>query len=293
MFIKSYRIQCKVMFSSKEFYAAFLGVFAFACIAFVYEMILSWSLDVLHLKDANQIVCFSFSSGIWPYFTIIYPIVLVVPFAMSYLDDYENRMIDIYTSFTSKGCYIISKLVAAFSANIIVFGVPLFVNLILCNTFFPHNYNTWLGEYQTGNYYRNLLGTNIIYTTKYPRIPFMQLYLNSTFLYNLFYIIIFSLVSGLLGMLIMSISFIIRRRACLFALSFVIVQGLRFLDNYLLSRAMMGDYCYTNVDILSYITPSMTHGQSPFLGGAFVLVIIMVVVLLTHNMIKRDLIDIQ
>ena len=162
MIFSSICVQINTMFTKKEFKVAAVIALFYSCFAFAFTLTEFSGIDISKIKDANQLVCFSQSNRLWFFFSLLYPFLLVLPFSTSYIDDYKNQLLPVYISRTSRTIYYVSKLVASFFGTFLIIAVPFFINLILCNVFLPHNQNTWLGEYQMGNYFRQLLGTNIL-----------------------------------------------------------------------------------------------------------------------------------
>ena len=183
MIFSSICVQINTMFTKKEFKVAAVIALFYSCFAFAFTLTEFSGIDISKIKDANQLVCFSQSNRLWFFFSLLYPFLLVLPFSTSYIDDYKNQLLPVYISGTSRTIYYVSKLVASFFGTFLIIAVPFFINLILCNVFLPHNQNTWLGEYQMGNYFRQLLGTNILYQTSYTKMPFLKIFLYSPFLY--------------------------------------------------------------------------------------------------------------
>lgn len=175
MIFSSICVQINTMFTKKEFKVAAVIALFYSCFAFAFTLTEFSGIDISKIKDANQLVCFSQSNRLWFFFSLLYPFLLVLPFSTSYIDDYKNQLLPVYISRTSRTIYYVSKLVASFFGTFLIIAVPFFINLILCNVFLPHNQNTWLGEYQMGNYFRQLLGTNILYQTSYTKMPFLKI----------------------------------------------------------------------------------------------------------------------
>ena len=162
MFLSSIRVQIRVAFRRREFQIAFAIACAYACFAFIYTLLEFRNTDISLIKDANQSVCFSQFNELWFFFSLIYPFLIVLPCATSFVEDYRNRLLPAYISRTLKRIYYLSKLFACLFSTALVIFIPFLMNIVLCNAFLPHNGNTWFGEYQMDNYCQQLLGTNII-----------------------------------------------------------------------------------------------------------------------------------
>ncbi len=292
--LQSIKTQIKIMRRGKEYKAAFLITLLYACLAFMEALAKFAGKDLSLVKDANQVVCFSEANHLWSLFCIFYPFLVVLPFSTSYIDDYKNRLLPVYLSRASKKDYYIAKLVAAFVGPAFIIAVSFLVNLLLCNCFFPHNGNTWMGEYQMPNYYRRLLGTGTTYRTLYPSIPLLEVYLFSPLLYNLIYILLFSLFSGLLGSFVMSLSFRIRKnKIILFAPIFIMTQLLQVWDARSLSKAIESGGLYRNVNIFEYFSPLFSSGMVPFFIPAVSAFLAAVILCFTMYAVNQDLRSLQ
>ena len=221
----SIKVQLKIMRVSREFRVALLIASLYAVYAFVFYALEARKEDIFRVLDANEYVCFSPNNGLWNMYLMVYPFLVVMPFATSYISDYKNRLMVIYASRVSRRNYYLSKLVASFIGSALVVAIPFLLNLLLCNIFFPHNLNYW-SIYPTRNYYGRLFGLTFAYEHISSQIPFLGVLLSSPVLYGVLYIFLFSFISGLLGMLAMAISFVIKR----FKIILYILQG--FMPGY-------------------------------------------------------------
>lgn len=295
MIWSSTKIQLKVMLRRKEFIFALLAMTGYACTAFLYVLVKYWGMDVSIVKDANQSICYSQMNGMWGIFSILYPFLVVLPFSTSYIDDYKNKLLAIYFSKSSRRVYYLSKILTAFIGTTLIIAIPCALNLILCNIFLPHNYNTWLGEYQLENFYRAVMGTNHLYETAYKGIPLLRLFLRSPLLYNIVYLFIFSLFSGLLGAFALSLSFWLRKRKIiLFLPLFFIIYVLDTINIKWLYMAIDGKKSYVNVAILDYVVPSFSGGgMNPVFIGAVIVILFGFILISAVHATRKDLTSIQ
>ncbi len=288
--IRSLHVQLKAMFIRKEYVCAAFFTAAFACISFCLCLSDCRGTDLALIKDANQMVCFSQVNRLWLFFYYIYPFLAVLPAAASYIDDFENGLLPAYLSRTSRKDYYVSKVAACFIGTALVMFVPFLINLLFCNLFFPHNANTWYGEYQMGNYYRQLLGMNLLYRTDHTVTPLLRLLLFCPFLYNLVFLLFFSAFTGLLGALIMSVSFMFRiKRILLFIPLFLLFRAADTFDVCIFNAALSGNAVYKNYKIMDYITPNLFHGQDYRTFLLFTCVIAAAIMGFTAYGIKQDL----
>lgn len=289
MLFNSIKVQFSLMLNRKEFQCSFLISLFYACFSFIYVMGQFKGIDVCMIKDANQGVCYSELNGLWFYFLVLYPFLILLPFSTSYIDDHQNRLVPFYTLRNTRRTYFYSKIAVSFLGSFLVIFIPFLINLILCNAFMPHNFNTWFGEYQMENFYRSLTGTNLLYTTVSLKLPMLRVYLFSPLLYNFLYLIILSVVSGLFSAFMLSCSFcLIRKKIVLFMPLFIVFRILSVLDSYYFDQAIDTGTTYINCNVLSYIVPSISKGQSTGFWCGGLIFIVAVTIGLTEFMIRRE-----
>lgn len=295
MLWSSTKIQLKVMRKRKEFIFALWAMTGYACAAFLYVLVKYWGMDVSIMKDANQSVCYSQMNGLWGMFSFLYPFLVVLPFATSYIDDYKNKLLVVYFSKASRRVYYLSKILAAFMGTALVIAIPCALNLILCNLFLPHNYNTWMGEYQSESFYQAVTGTNHLYETAYRGILLPDLFLRSPLLYNIVYLLIFSSFSGLLGAFVLSLSFWLRKRkTILFLPLFFIISILDTINIKWLYMAIEGKKSYVDVAVLDYVVPSFSNGgMNPVFICSVIVILFGFMIVSTVHATKEDLASIQ
>ncbi len=290
----SIKIQLKLMKISREFRVAMILSSVYAVYAFVYYALEARKEDIFNVLDASEYVCFSPNNGLWNMYLMVYPFLVVMPFATSYISDYKNRLMVIYASRVSRRNYYLSKLVASFIGSALVVAIPFLLNLLLCNIFFPHNLNYW-SIYPMRNYYGNLLGLNFVYEHVSSQLPFLGLLLKSQILYEVMYIFLFSFITGMLGMLAMAISFLIKRfKIILYVPIYVLIQVMENIDVLLLNVAIDGKETYVSYNFLDYFIPNNNWGGfSLFIILAELGAMLLVIILCLYYAIHDDIRSVQ
>lgn len=264
MFLFSVKTQIQVMYRQREFKVAFLITLLYACLSFVYALNITAGQELYSIKDASQYLCFGSYFSLWYYFQSIYPFLVVLPFATSYVEDKRNHLLPLYFARTSRRVYFSSKLVACFIGTAAVILLPFLFNMVLCNLFLPHNNNTWIGEYQMLNFQGYVLGTNLVYETPYRELAFARLFLNNRLLYSFIYLVAISLFSGLLGMTMLGLSFVFSKSKILLFIPLFAAQHLfQTYDTKALNDAISNGDTYTSLNILEYFIPGFSKGKSP------------------------------
>lgn len=258
--------QCQIMFNKKEFQFAFLISLLYCIISFVEIAVDARGLDVINVPDANDAFCMNDYSRWWGTFTYIFTFLVVLPFSTSYLNDLENGTLNIMFTRFEKKQYFTSKMVACFIGNAIIILIPFLVNLLLCNITFPQNNNFQFGQFGTRNYYAHLTGTNFSIATKYSSEPFIRIFIFSPILFNAVHILLLSFVSGVFGVFLLAISFMMKKyKYFLFVPIYAIYQISITTDVYALSKAGQdSSFSYVNYSIINYFSSFGTPGKSPF-----------------------------
>jgi hypothetical protein len=224
-----------------------------------YSSLYSW--HYLYAGNAN--------ANIGPLFSVLYPFIVVFPFGFSYMQDRNVRLLNHYILKSGKKNYFRSKLIAAFIGGFLIIAIPFAVNLILSYATFPHTYNSPL------QYAQSLTGDRVDRDTVFGAKPFAILFVQSLPLYNMLYLLFFSLFTGLLSAFSMALSFLIRRRKILLLVPlFVLFQLGANLSGVIYDNDNMR---FFNTDILDYFGTDAFYGQSvvfiSVLLGMFVLFI--------------------
>ena len=314
--IASIKTQIRITFKKRDFKFALSLLFVYAGYVFIAAVVKNWGSEVSTMWDANEYICYSPSNSDYSIFHVLFPFLIVIPCATSYIDDYKNQLLPVYVTRSSRVCYYVSKLVSCFVGTAMVVAIPFFCNLVLTNLFFPHNHNTWLGGYQGGNFYRSLLGLNTMFFTDYPKTPFLEVFLKSPFLYHLLYLVILSSFAGLMAAFVLSLSFIWRKwKLFLFIPVYVVIQVLTNMNTLFLRRA--GEYGYSfwdfytmkhilpdhlgsddlfkyvDINIMDYVFPEFLNALSPYFFIGFLLIVAVIITGATIYGVRQRLKSIQ
>ncbi len=278
--LQSVKYEWKVMLHKKEFLVAFCAAMAFCVLSLLVSTnaaLRNCGADQSEVLSADSIFAGNASSGIWYFFQYLFPFLIVLPHSISYIQDIDCGALPLLTTRGDRKRYVFSKLTACFLGNVVIILIPFLLNLLLCHIAFPSNENSARWVYGVLQYDGILLGTNHSYQTAYGALPFLRLYLFSPTLYNVLYILILSLASGIVGVFVLCLSFFFhKQKAPLFLPVFLMVLGSSVLNAYCLSRAVSdASYQYVNYNLMDYFAAFGYRGQSPYyiLGVAAVLLV--------------------
>jgi hypothetical protein len=104
-------------------------------------------------------------------------------------------------------------------------------------------------------------GFGVMRATDYPNAPFGELLAAAPFLYSMLHAFMFSLMSGVFGVLALACSVFCRRNKVLtFGVGFLIINIMQFLENYSMNDDI--DKKYTALDPFKYVTYYYCDGRS-------------------------------
>lgn len=287
-----FRFQFRRMVQSLGFKIAFSFMIGFCMFSLAKELFEYRYTDVSAVPDANVLYCGFGITNCWTYFTVFFPFLMVLPFATSFISDTQSHAISLIWTRSSVSRYLLSKLSVSFLGGVITVGIPFLLNLLLCNIVLPHNHNVLFGEYALQNYYGMLTGSNQLYTSVSPGIFFLELYLKSPFLYNLFFLCILSLAAGLMSAVLMALSFIIKKRKIVLFFPFFIFWYLsKNITELIYSNAIENsEVLFRNFTYTDYLAPMTFGGLMPnylfILTGIFLLFIILAFLYAVCNPLK-------
>ena len=289
----SIKVQIEIMFHKREFKIAMLISLGFTCFAFFNAIKMNWGIDASEMWDATQNLCYGVGNPSYSMLIFLFPFLIVIPYASSYIDDYRNQLLPVYAIRSSRMKYV-SKLIACFIGTSLVIAIPFLFNFLLMNLFFPHSRCLLPGGYPDSVFCQNVLGIGSVYKSNYPVMSFLGLFLDNQILYSLLYLVIISIFAGWMGTFVLGLSFIWKySKLFLFLPVFVLFQVLSTLNNYLFDRAVENETFYTNIDIMSYVLPIQYNNQSPYFFAGFLLVTAIIIIITTVYAVKHDLESIQ
>ena len=145
---------------------------------------------------------------------------------------------------------------AAFIGSFLIFFVPLMINGCLNYLIFDNSMGANLFN---PNWRFN--GFGVMRATDYPNAPFGELLAAAPFLYSMLHAFMFSLMSGVFGVLALACSVFCRRNKVLtFGVGFLIINIMQFLENYSMNDDI--DKKYTALDPFKYVTYYYCDGRS-------------------------------
>ena len=264
--IKSILTQTKIMLNKKGFMFGFSAMMMICLLEVVFS---SYGVTALRMEgdgfpgnDPSSVIT-SFEafilcvpSGLLSYLELLFPFLCALPFSFSILTDKAANTDTLLCAYCGKRRYIISKITAAFIGSFLIFFVPLMINGCLNYLIFDNSMGANLFN---PNWRFN--GFGVMRATDYPNAPFGELLAAAPFLYSMLHAFMFSLMSGVFGVLALACSVFCRRNKVLtFGVGFLIINIMQFLENYSMNDDI--DKKYTALDPFKYVTYYYCDGRS-------------------------------
>lgn len=283
------KCQWRLMCRSRGFQISFLLMMAYAVGSVACTLLLPQNAPFYTTLSADAAYAGGMSP-LWYYFREVFPFLAVLPFSLSYLNDRDSGVIPLVLSRESKKTYFLSKTFVCFCGSALIILLPLAFQLLLCHIALPSGYNYPFGSYGDPNVDALLTGSALLFRTDHPTFPFLTVFVRTPTGYNLLYLLLLSLFSGLLGVVPLCLSFLIRRyRALLFVPNFLLLRLSSVLEQISYQRASENPAClYTNYRIMDYFGPFTYMGQSPVYILSVVLALVLFCVICCTAAIRRD-----
>jgi hypothetical protein len=276
----SIRTQLSIMVARRDFQIVFTFVLALTLYSYVGNLLEYRNTDYSSVYSWHFLYAGNTMANTWSVFSVLYPFLAVFPFGFSYMQDRKVRLLNNYILKSGKKNYFRSKLIVAFVGGFAIIAIPFVINLILCYATFPHTYFSPLQYEQT------LTGDQVDRDTVFAAKPFAELFVQSLPLYNLLYLLFFSLFTGLLSAFSMALSFVIRRfKILLFVPLFVLFQLGSYMSGVIGNIEHMR---FFNTDILDYFGTDAFYGQSLLFLFSLTGAIILFIVLSYAQAVRRE-----
>lgn len=238
--MKYINIQLQLMFKRKIFIVAFVSMVLFSVITFTVNCIEAFNDNIVNVKAAKYLfvgsdLSFYFVEGL----RLLFPFVAVLPFSDSYYEEKEKRTLEFCVSRISNNTYYFSKLAACFLGGVVIMFFPLLINMLLNFIAFPLDSSIDATNF---SYIHSYIFDDVMETGL-----FQTLFAENMYLYNLLYLVLLSLCSGLVAVIVYQTSFLFKIKRIILLGSFFAIYNFLILffrligldalclDNYILA----------------------------------------------------------
>lgn len=264
------------MCAKRSFWISFFIVLLYALGSYGYNLIQYWGRDVSAVYARTSLACTSADGDMFVYFQLLFPFIVVFPFATSFFEDVENKSIGFWIRRSGKKRYYISKLAACFIGCFIVILVPFLINLILVWVTFPSTAATNWGTIYSEEFFQNLYDFDRM---KYDLFQ-IHFFIRHPVLYELGIILAAAIFAGIFGVVAFAFSIYIRKYKILIFLPVYILFFL--LDRLNVMVESM------NFSLLDYVTVSTNPNKNYILFFGICLFFLVVSSIIIYRQSKKD-----
>lgn len=151
-------------------------------------------------------------------FMQLFPIIAILPAALSYADDRAKRTDVFLVTRMGKNGYFMSKMIAVFLVTFLVFLIPFLIEIILYKIAFPSGAE---GNLYSGGIYSQQ------YIDNMEKVMFLGTFKISSVIYAIFSVCLYSFVSGVLALFVLAVSMYMNRfKVLLLFPSYILMYGI-------------------------------------------------------------------
>lgn len=265
--IRAVKCQCAVMFSKRSFWIAFFSVLVYALATYLHYVQKYLGQDVSIMYEWREITCINSTNDFYDYFKLLFPFLIVFPFATSYFQDKYYKMECAFVRRMGRRTYFIAKGIACFLGGMMIILIPFLINLLLTYTTFPRTGNLYDGSF---------VYTNMAWECYGASYPAVKLFFSHPFFYESVFCVAFSILSGLLSVMAYACSLLVKKNMLVI-----------FLPVYLLSWAL-SLFPSGSIELLYFVSVGGTQCSYLIFFG-IVLAIFGVILYLIRKKMKEDM----
>lgn len=264
------RNQIHLMLKRRNFWIGLTITFTYMIVSYIYTVNACRNYEVSSIKAASTYFVGNNTSIFYDYFKLIFPFVVVFPFAFSGFEDKYVGIDKFIITKSNKRNYYKANVITCFLGSYLIIFIPFTINIFLNAITFVENENTFLGIICSERFWLNVYGQ-----TGYSTILFLNLFLKNPIIYNLFFTIILSTFSGILGVFSYACSFRIKN-----------YKMLIFLPSYCLFFISSNIKIFgINYDLFDYVTITQSSNRNNII---FILICLSMI-LYSYITIKKQL----
>ena len=226
-------VNLKIALKRKNFWYAFIGMLCLSIGTYMYNL---WSNIGKNIDNTPDAVSLYYLDNGYPfsmYILLLFPILLVLPYADIYTKDCTNNTNFFWLTETKKHEWYVAQLIVVFVMTFITFLIPSVLNITLNAITFAENGNfSFIGGFRYGpTYFADVEGSAVFREVLESGRWFKWIEYNIPQMYNVLYAFLFSVAGGVLASFTYSISLYLGKgRIYIYLLPFVLVQLLRVCD---------------------------------------------------------------
>lgn len=253
--MRNLTVQLKLMFRRKQFIITMTAMVLFSVAAFIMNCLSEFSRSTIDVRAAKYMYLGSdFGGPLFFVFSILFPLIAVLPFADSFYEDRKRNTTDFCLSRMSNNSYYFSKFIAVFISGFLIVAVPLLINMILNFIAFP------LDSSINGTNMSNI--NSHLFDTVIKTGIFQDLFAKNMDLYNLLFLFLCAVACGLIAVVVFQLSFFFTSSQIFLNCSFFIIYFIFYLvlnvfmgsEEFVLGTYMFSAMFYSDQSVRGLIT---------------------------------------
>lgn len=197
--VKELRSQIYLMLHKRSFKIALLCNIMFNIVSYLYHVIYSTGKYEIEVISAVYACSISEGNPFWEYYQILFPFIVVIPFAFSYFDEKVLKLTYYIETRMEKKKYLMAKVITSFIGSFIVVIIPFLFNIFLNEITFPHNGNVFGSNIHSIEVTKDIVGENVIATTIQKGLVGLKFFLLYPQLYNIILVFLLAIIAGIMG----------------------------------------------------------------------------------------------
>ncbi|MCM1327740.1 MAG: hypothetical protein NC094_13710 [Bacteroidales bacterium] len=229
MFGKAVIAQIKLLMRQKEAIITFCILLAMCLFNYAGNVLAFRGYDLIEMYHPMKLLLLSYnrvnySADNTLFFMQLYPLLVICPSGFSFIKEQQTKQESLLAARTGLSTYRWSKVIASFVVTFIIFTVPFLVEMALNCIAFPLEAT---GDLLNMGFY------SAEYMESVHNYVWHTLFMKSSYLYTLLCILLFGAVTGLLGTVIVVLTFLIRVRykVLLFIPMYVLLNATLYIES--------------------------------------------------------------
>ncbi|GHU43440.1 hypothetical protein FACS1894111_09040 [Clostridia bacterium] len=289
MFRQALKMQFSLMIQKKSFQAVFGIVLFYVIATYLFYCFRYWGGEPSNFLSADAVFAGNNTTVFAFYLDLLFPFLIVLPFAFSFLTDKSVHILPVLQSKMSNKMYYLSKAIVCFMGGFLLFVIPFLISIFLNHITFPIQGTTVWGDLYSWNFANDITGNNVMISVVGKGLPFLGLYLYSPLLYNVLYVFFFAFFSGILSVFAFATSFFIKKyKIFVFVPIYLIIFGLNILTFMLDTDGATKFY---NFFAFQYITVNTEYGKTPVFIVTLTLAFVIASVFIILHKASADQLD--
>ncbi|MCI8409604.1 MAG: hypothetical protein HFJ09_10110 [Lachnospiraceae bacterium] len=281
--IREIKSQSYLLIHKKSFKIALICNILFNAVSYLYQVFKVIGKYEIEVISASYACSISEGNPFWTYYQILFPFIVVIPFAFSYFEDKALNLIYYIETRVEKKKYLIAKVITSFIGSFIVVIIPFLLNILLNEITFPHNGNTFGSNIHSIEITKDLVGENVIAATIQKGLIGLRFFLMYPQLYNIILVFLLAIIAGIMGAFCFCWSYFVQKHKILLFLPVYIYCYIGSIFTRMSEEVGIA----INFTLLDYAYLNTNMGKSVIIFLLELIIMIVFIGITTHHEIKQ------